>query len=672
MKNKSLWFMSIAAILLAGCSSTPPIQQNPVPNDDDDDDDQKGRQAPPKVEPGSAEITAAVSSFFREKCVDCHGGAKSLGGLGDLFNTKDLRDKRLIGERADDSVLFTTVKDLDHQEGQPNPRTGQKTFLPNDQDINFLKLWLDSGAPDLRGNRDGISISEYLEELRLGISRLNRPVQAQTVVIDFRSVFNNNRFSDAELDSFANAVIKVLNELDVRSGSLNSTGAALVRDSQANRPLAIIFNADSFGLDKQQDIINTIVRLDNRQDPNDIFECDVPSIPVLDFIHIASSDDVFDPILEQFDSGYSNIAIIKLLEDAGIAQPGDKFFNPIPAQQFIANGFSNIANFNVFDLLEGIDPQTLDRATLDKLYNDASEDERIIRGCMLNSNVSGANRCIDRYTTSRSFNTSAWISWDILSFENSGDDKDFLAAGFVGPNVPPGDELVRAGEGLNPFKIDGGEVIFNLKNQMMGFGVFNGAFQVLSNPPTEAVLNLDNLERGAEISVSACTYCHTAYTIPFVDVMFPTIIEARNGFTPEEVGFAFKLGLSQEDLDSQFGLDAQDYTEALRRIYFTKGANGDLGDGIWSLGKQYNNDLTIEDAAAELGFSRVESLEDAIDNDTNLLADLPGLATGIGVSRENFTRQWAKLVRQISLGNEDYLFGCIQRVVSDAGDVGDQ
>jgi hypothetical protein len=672
MKIKSLWFMSIAAILLAGCSSTPPVP-NPGPGpdkNDDDDDDDKSNLKKPTVEPGSAEIVAAVSSFFRDKCVDCHGGAKSLGDLGDLFNVQGLRDKRLIGEKADDSVLFTTVKGLDHQEGQPNPRTGQKAFLPNEQDINFLQLWLDSGAPDLRGNRTGISISDYLEQLRLGISRLNRPVQAQTVVIDFRSVFNNNRFSDAELDSFANATIKLLNELDVRSGSLNQTGAALIRDLDANRPLAIIFNADSFGLDKQQDIIDTIVRLDNRQDPNDIFECDVPTIPVLDFIQIAAADDFFNPILEEFDSGYSNIAIIKLLEDAGFAQKGDKFFNPIPAQQFIANGFTNIANFNLFQLLEAVDPNTLNRPTLDALYNDASEDERIIRGCMLNSNVSGANRCIDRYTTSRSFNTSAWISWDILSFENAGDQKDFLAAGFVGPNAPANDPLLRDGEGLNPFKIDGGELIFNLKNQMMGFAVFNGNFQVLSDPPTQAVLNLDNIERGSEISVNACTYCHAAYTIPFVDIMFPTIIEARNGFTPEEVGFAFKLGESQDKLDSIFGLDAQDYTEALRRIYFTKGINGDLGDGIWTLGKQYNNDLTIEDAAAELGFSRVESLQDAIDNDTNLLGDLPGLATGAGVSRENFTRQWAKLVRQVSLGNEDYLFGCLQRVVSDAGDVG--
>jgi len=674
MKNKSLWFMSIAAILLAGCSSTPPISGpgKETPNDDDDDDDDGNPQKPPTIEPGSAEIVAAVSSFLREKCVDCHGGnGNELGGLGNLFDVQSLRDKRLVGSKADDSVLFTIVSGKDHQKGQTNPRTNQDVFLPNDQDVNFLRLWLDSGAPELRGNREGIGISEYLEEIKLSISSFPRPVQDQLVVVDFRAAFNNNRFSDVELESFANATIKLLNELDVRSGSVNASGIALVRDQRGQLPLALIFNAASFGLDKQRDIIDTVVRLDNRQDPEDRFPCAVPSIPVLDFVHIASSDDVFNAIDLEFDSGYSNIAIIKLLEDAGFANAGDKFFNAIPAQQFIANGFSNIANFDLFQVLEAIDPNTLNRDTLRALYNDASEDERIIRGCMLNSNVSAANRCIDRYTTSRGFNTSAWISWDVLSFESTADDKNFAAAAFVGPNAPANnDPLVEPIEGTRPFGIDGGEFIFQLKNQMMGFGVFNGAFQVLSNPPTEAVLNLDNLERGSEISVSACTYCHGAYTIPFQDIMFPTILEARNGFTPEEVGFAFKLALPQQDLDNLFSNDALFYTDALRKIYFTKGANGDLGDAIWTLGKQYNNDLTLEDAAAELGFTRKETLQNLIDNDTNLLADVPGLKVGFGESRENFTQIWATLVKKIALGNNDYLFGCIQREVSQAGDVG--
>jgi hypothetical protein len=675
LKIKSLWLMSFAALVLAGCSSTPPVDPKDDTGREDDDDDDQPPLAPPSVAPDAPELVAAVSSLFREKCSDCHGKGQSFGQLQDLFDVPELKRRNLIGANADSSVLFNKVKGQDHAEGRSNPRTGQKVFLPNDQDINFLKLWIDAGAPDLRGNRSNIGIAEYLQLLRLGVSKLPRPEQAQAVVIDFHSVYNNNRFSNSELQAFVNASVKILNELDVRSASPNGTGVNVVQDDN-NLPMGIVFNPTAFNLDKQQDIINTIVRLDNRQDINDPFECDVPSIPVIDFLHIASSDDVFNTFGDNgqgtFESGYSNIGLRRLLEDAGIAQPGQLVFDPITVQQFINNGFTNISNnFDVFDLLEAHDQNNLDRQTLDILYNQGNDDERVVRGCLLNSNVSAANRCIDRYTLSTSRGGAAYISWDILSFENSNQNKDFFEAGFVGPANPPNDPLVRPQDGFQPFNIDGGEFIGQLKNSMLSFAVFNGNFQLLSNPPTEAVLNLDNLERGAEISVSACTYCHSSYTIPWTDAILPTLLGSKNGREFGEAGFAFKFAQTQEVWDQTFDIDSQYYVEALRRVYYTQSENNDLADGIWSLGKQYLNDLSIEDILAELGLINEEVFFDALDNIVDLGADI-SQAFGGGLSRENFTNNFQALVEQVSTGNEDYLRGCIAREVSEVGDFGDQ
>jgi hypothetical protein len=667
--------MSFAALVLAGCSSTPPVDPKDDTGREDDDDDDQPPLAPPSVAPDAPELVAAVSSLFREKCSDCHGKGQSFGQLQDLFDVPELKRRNLIGDKSDNSVLFNKVKNQDHAEGRSNPRTGQPVFLPNDQDINFLKLWIDAGAPDLRGNRSNIGIAEYLQLLRLGVSKLPRPEQAEAVVIDFHSVYNNNRFSNSELQAFVNASVKLLNELDVRSASPNGSGVNVVQDDN-NLPIGIVFNPTAFNLDKQQDIINTIVRLDNRQDINDPFECDVPSIPVIDFLHIASSDDVFNTFGDNgqgtFESGYSNIGLRRLLEDAGIAQPGQLVFDPITVQQFINNGFTNISNnFDVFDLLEAHDQNNLDRQTLDILYNQGNDDERVVRGCLLNSNVSAANRCIDRYTLSTSRGGAAYISWDILSFENSNQNKDFFEAGFVGPANPPGDPLVRPQDGFQPFNIDGGEFIGQLKNSMLSFAVFNGNFQLLSNPPTEAVLNLDNLERGAEISVSACTYCHSSYTIPWTDAILPTLLGSKNGREFGEAGFAFKFAQTQEVWDQTFDIDSQYYVEALRRVYYTQSENNDLADGIWSLGKQYLNDLSIEDILAELGLINEEVFFDALDNIVDLGADV-SQAFGGGLSRENFTNNFQALVEQVSTGNEDYLRGCIAREVSEVGDFGDQ
>lgn len=670
LKVKSLWFMSLAAIVLAGCSSTPPVPNKEDTGREDDDDDDNGA-APISTAPDAPELVAAVSSFFQNKCSDCHGKGQSFGGLTDIMDVVALKSRNLILDNADSSPLFRLVNSK-HQDGRINPRTKQPIQLPNDQEISFLRQWIDAGAPELRGNRSRIALDDYLSLLRLDASSVSRAEQNELVYVDFHAVYNNNRFSNAEMVAFANATLKILNELDAFSTSTNRAGVSVVYDEQ-NVPIAVRFNPARFNLDKQQDIVNTIVRLDNRQDINDPFACDVPAIPVLDFLHIAASDDVFNPIDDTFESAYSNIVISNLLEKVGIFQQGANqlVFEPISREEFIANGFANISNVSVFDVLTGIDPINFDRQVLDVLYNNGSDDERIVRGCLLNSNVSAANRCIDRYTLSTSRGGAAYISWDILSFENSNQNKDFFEAGFVGPANPPGNELVRAQDGFNPFQVDGGEFIGQLKNSMLSFAVFNGNFQILSNPPTEAVLNLDNLERGGEISVSACSYCHSSYTIPWTDSILPTLLGSKNGREFGEAGFAFKFAQTQEVWDQTFDIDSQYYVEALRRVYYTQSENNDLADGIWSLGKQYMNDLSIEDILAELGLINEEVFFDALDNIVDLGADI-SQAFGGGLSRENFTNNFQALVEQVATGNEDYLRGCIAREVSEVGDFGDQ
>jgi hypothetical protein len=669
LKVKSLWFMSLAAIVLAGCSSTPPVPNKEDTGREDDDDDDNGA-APISTAPDAPELVAAVSSFFQNKCSDCHGKGQSFGGLTDIMDVVALKSRNLILDNADSSPLFRLVNSK-HQDGRINPRTKQPIQLPNDQEISFLRQWIDAGAPELRGNRSRIALDDYLSLLRLDASSVSRAEQNELVYVDFHAVYNNNRFSNAEMVAFANATLKILNELDAFSTSTNRAGVSVVYDEQ-NVPIAVRFNPARFNLDKQQDIVNTIVRLDNRQDINDPFACDVPAIPVLDFLHIAASDDVFNPIDDTFESAYSNIVISNLLEKVGIFQQGANqlVFEPISREEFIANGFANISNVSVFDVLTGIDPINFDRQVLDVLYNNGSDDERIVRGCLLNSNVSAANRCIDRLSQSNPSNGSTYISFDILSFGNVNQNQDFFEALFVGPAAPAGDELVRPQDGVQPFTIDGGEGIFQLPNSMLGFFVYNGAFNLVSNPPTYAVQNLGNLERGSAIAVSACSYCHASYTIPFEDAVLPTLLGSKNGREFTEAGFAFKLAQTQDDWNATFDVDAQYYQEVLRNVYVSKSENGDLADGIWTLGVQYLNDLSNDDIVAELGLLNVDILKDRVDNITDLSADLAQTFGG-GLSRENFTVNYQVLVEQVAGSNEDFLRGCVAREASDVGDFGD-
>jgi len=674
MKNKSLWLMSFAALVLAGCSSTPPIEKPapvgpPVTPIDKckAGDDCGGTQAGPvdvKTEP---ELVAAVATLFRQSCSDCHGRGEERGNLPDIFDVNELKRKGLIEAKADDSRLFQLV-DSDSMP-DPNsfsPRTREKVKPISKEQKLALREWIDAGAPELRGNRNRISIDDYSRLLRRDQSSLSRAEQNDLVYIDFHPVYNNNRFSNAEISAFANASLKLLNGLDPISTRVqrNGSGVAVIVDDQ-QVPIAIRFNPARFNLNRAD--IDRILASSNRQDINAPFPCDVPAIPVTDFLLISSSDDFFNPVNENFESIYSNIMIRRLFQDTGIIDRNDNdtlVFNSIPKAQFVANGFTNISNFDLFDILESRGVELND---LKVLFNVGNDNERIVRGCLLNSGVSAANRCIDRFSLSDPSGASIYASWDALSIGSVNDDQDFFRANFVGPANPPNDPLVEA---PGAFVVDGGETIFQLKNFMQGYVVYNGNLNLVTNPPTFAVLNPTDSERGNFISARACSSCHANYTIPFTDAALNVAFKGINGATNEQAGFLFKLVQTQQDWDADLNIDSGRYLEELKDVYVTRGESGDLPDGIYNLGSQYLFDLSNDDIVAELGLLDVEDLEDTVDNITDLTADLRSVFGG-GMSRENFTVNFQVLVDEVASTNADFLRGCVSREASDPGDFGD-
>jgi hypothetical protein len=677
MMNKSLFLMSFAALVLAGCDSTPPIEKKPVipappttPIDKCQDGDACGALAPDTVVQSAPELAAAVSALFRGSCVDCHGKGEERGNLPDIYDVDELKRRGLIEAKADDSRLFQLVdSDAMPDQGSFSPRTLKKVQPVSKEQKQALRAWIDSGAGPLRGNRNRISIDDYTRLLRRDQSSLVRAEQNDLVYVDFHPVYNNNRYSNAEISAFANATLKLLNGLDPISTRVqrNGTGVAVIVDDQ-QVPIAIRFNPSRFNMNRGD--IDRIIAASNRQDINNPFECDVPAIPVTDFLQIASADDFFDPIQENFLSIYSNIMIRRLFQENGIIDRDDNdtlIFNPIAKNDFIAGGgvgFTNISNFTLFDILAA---RGIDRQELDILYNQGNDNERLQRGCLLNSGVSAANRCIDRFALADPTGATALVSWDALSIGSVNDQQDFFRANFVGPANPPNDPLVNI---AGSFVVDGGEAIFQLPNYMQGYVVYNGNLQLVTNPPTFAVLNPTDSERGNFISARACSSCHANYTIPFKDAARDVLFKGVNGANNEQSGFLLKVTKDQDFWDAQLSVDADRYLEELKDVYVTRSEGGDLPDGIYNLGSQYLFDLSNDDIVAELGLLDVADLEDTVDNITDLTADLRSVFGG-GMSRENFTVNFQALVDQVASTNSDFLRGCVSREASEPGDFGD-
>ncbi|HEU4407492.1 MAG TPA: hypothetical protein VFS43_19660 [Polyangiaceae bacterium] len=504
--------------------------------------------------------------------------------------------------------------------------------------------------------RTPMALDEYQQRLRLDLATVPRAQQAEAVYVEFHAAYNNPNYTDGELGVLVNATFKLLNQLDVLTPFAASAGSVVTDDF--GRPIAVRFNPSRFNLDKQRDIVDAVVRLARRQDVNDPFSCDVPAVPGLDFLHLAANDDVFDPIFQNFESVYSNVALRKLLVNAGILGPDQLVFDPVSEAQFLANGVTNVANVTLYDALAAVDPVNFNRATLDLLYNDVGDRERLVRGCLLQSNVSAGNRCIDRLTQSSPSNGATYLTFDVLAFNNADPSKDFFAAAFVGPGNPAGDPLVRPHDGIEPFAIDGGVGIYQLPNSMLGFLGFNANFQLVSNA---LPYNLSPFDGNTPASSATCNSCHAGFAIPFKDAIKDAIEFSPGG--PLEFSYILKRSQDQEAWDATFEIDAASYTDALRQVYFVRPEDGFLGDAIGAFSEVYKRDLSPLDAAAELGLPDADAFLDVLDN-----LDLDGEFSDGVISRESFVLNYQALVDQVASSEPDFLRGCVVRDTSDVGD----
>jgi mono/diheme cytochrome c family protein len=692
MKSSPLWLMSLAALVLTGC---PVYGDGPYHGDDDDNCGGVGGSAGSgqagkggwggwggsggyagtggygggPVDPGAVEpeTVAAVASLFRQSCADCHGKGNAFGNLPDIFDVDELKRRGLITPSAEKSQLFQLVES--GQEPPPdafNPRTGQPNQPAAPDKVEALRRWINGGAPSLRSNRSLISLDDYTRLLRRDQSSLSRADQATLAYIDLHSVYNNPNVSNAELAAYANATLKLLNGLDPISTRVQRDGsgtAVVVDDNQV--PIAVRVVFPRYNLNRTD--IERIVASTNRQDLSNPFECDVPAIPVGDFLQIASADDFFNPIKEQFESTYSNVVLRRLFQENGIIDPNDNetlVFNPMAKVDFIAGGFTNISNFTLADLLEARGASLTD---VDLLFNEGADSERFSRACLLNSSVSAANRCLDRFSLDQPQGGSAWVTWDALSIGSPNDQQDFFRAFFNGPANPPQAPIVRT---ENAFVADGGEVIFQLPNLMQGYAVYNGNLNLVTNPPTFAVLNPIDSERGNFISVRACSGCHQDFTVPFSDAAYKVALDDISGSPTPDAGFLIKAVQPQEAWDFQVADDSDRYLEELRQVYVARSESGNLPDGIYNLSSQYLLDLSLEDIVAELGLLNIEALKDTVANIPDLTANLSS-AFGGGMSRQDYTINYQALVDQVASDNSDFLRGCVSRDVSDPGDFGD-
>src|SRR5258708_9572985 len=97
---------------------------------------QSGPKGGPKGDTPEA-YAAQAKEIFRARCFECHGGAKTNGGVKILDHEKLLAKKKVVAGKPDDSPLFQAVSATD--EGVMPP-AGRPKLAPDE--IEVIRKWI--------------------------------------------------------------------------------------------------------------------------------------------------------------------------------------------------------------------------------------------------------------------------------------------------------------------------------------------------------------------------------------------------------------------------------------------------------------------------------------------------------------------------------------------------
>ena len=254
------------------------------------------------------------------------------------------------------------------------------------------------------------------------------------------------------------------------------------------------------------------------------------------------------------------------------------------------------------------------------------------------SGISNANRLVERHDLAR--NGSYWVSYD---FKSSGGHSSLLQYP-LGPKTFP-DGSAPMADGKLAFEHAGGEFVFSLPNGLHGYFVGDVLGNRLEGPaPTNIVGDRDNITGRVEVSNGlSCITCHDR--------------GLKDGFGKDEIrALAATFGAEEQRLIERLHPEPEAFNAKLKEDIGTfmtalKTANAEPMPGqresVGQLSRIYDDEVTLDRAAAELGISTPALLDklDAIPSLTDLRITF---RRGGSFQREHFNDRFSELVARLT------------------------
>lgn len=357
------------------------------------------------------------------------------------------------------------------------------------------------------------------------------------------------------------------------------------------------------------------------------------------------SEHEYNRLIAEYDYGIdprSDTQLLTLALEAGTELP------IMRADWFLSNASRPDLYGLLLDLPEHI------RILEDRMQVDVDRniiDRRVVRGGFFqgSSGVSDHNRMLERHDLS-----SGGYYWKSYDFE--GDVRQQNLKQF--PHGP--EEVGHLPFGLQPFKHDGGEMIFSLPNGLQGYYLSTAAGEILQEGPTSVVSFRDReIGKGVEIlNGRSCFSCHSDGLIAKRDQLREHI-ETSSLFTLDQRDLLLEMYAPQDEIDALFERDTEYFVSALNKIGATETTNAGVERSIrapdgrteiitW-YADLYEDDMDYEAIAAEFGMTPEEfelTARRVADGETLRIAlDWTSrLEAGLLVPRVELESQYAYLV----------------------------
>jgi hypothetical protein len=255
------------------------------------------------------------------------------------------------------------------------------------------------------------------------------------------------------------------------------------------------------------------------------------------------------------------------------------------------------------------------------------ENGRVARAGFQDSGVSQNNRLIERHSSKFG---AFWNSYDFAGNK----DRQSL---FLFPLGPGGD----AG-----FKHDGGEVIFNLPNGMQAYFLATADGARLDSGPTEIVRDQSRADFKVTNGIS-CMSCHAmGIREDHQDTIREYVLSSAKASKHQRDAVS-ALYPTPEQMGEIMARDKQRFLSAMRAAGLDPNLNLNQTEMTLALFDQFEQDLSLEMAAAEFGLS-VEQFENHLPRAGREGFDLGRRLKQDRVPRDQFTGLFAELAGQLT------------------------